>query len=204
MLVVESAIYLINLLPNFPLRKKIYKLILDSIQQLLTKLSNESATLFRKKTDYISLISQMIIHFENQDMHQELLNLLLEFWKDPDSDVRQISINMVQFLDERNLDVVNRAFEEQGSLFHNLATVQGEEAPINIMKELVVLGNNEEYPDKERLQELLKWRISKLNNPDRQVETAEHYEDTKEAEVGDVLKPDSKEGKLVGGGSGSD
>jgi hypothetical protein len=76
----------------------VFKFALSTVKNLLSKLTKEHQSLFRKKADYVSLISQLIIHFDDREMHKELLKMLLVFWKDPDSDVREISINMVQVI----------------------------------------------------------------------------------------------------------
>lgn len=99
MVVIDSIVFLINLIPDFKNHAKLFKFALSTINDLLSKLTKDHQSLFRKKADYVSLISQLIIHFGDRDMQKELLKILLVFWKDPDSDVREISINMVQVIE---------------------------------------------------------------------------------------------------------
>ncbi|KAJ3000336.1 hypothetical protein HDV02_006143 [Globomyces sp. JEL0801] len=149
----ESAVSIVSLLENFQQMPKLQDLVRDTVLTIHGRLLTESQYLYRKKADFASLISQLSVKLAPDDsVHANILSSLLELWKDPDSEVRNVSINMIQHLGEMRIPVVIKGFQDST------------ENSINLMKEIVILGNQEDYPEKDALQRLLKWRFSKDPN----------------------------------------
>ncbi|KAJ3309526.1 hypothetical protein HDV04_005966 [Boothiomyces sp. JEL0838] len=152
MVVIDALVYMVAVVDNLNNHNQLQPLVKSFVVDTMDRMENESYTLFRKKADFASTAAQLIIHFEEREMQQRILRLLIELWRDPDSEVRSVAINMVQHLGEKQVKEVLEGFTDHtGVESHDT---------INIMKEAVILGNMEDYPDKDLLQGLLKWRFS--------------------------------------------
>ncbi|KAJ3269686.1 hypothetical protein HDV01_001114 [Terramyces sp. JEL0728] len=152
MVVIDALVYLVAVVDNLNEHEQLKPLVKDFVTDTMDRMEKENYTLFRKKADFATTAAQLIIHFEEREMQQRILKLLIELWRDPDSEVRSIAINMVQHLGEKKVREVLEGFTDHSGDEHS--------DTINIMKEAVILGNMEEYPDKDLLQGLLKWRFS--------------------------------------------
>ncbi|KAJ3084110.1 hypothetical protein HDU99_003321 [Rhizoclosmatium hyalinum] len=125
----------------------------DTVNEFLAKLEDGSE-LFRRKCDYISLISQLLVNVNDNITIIKVLVLLVKFWKDPDNEVRIMAIKMVRLLGEMGVPQVMECFR---------ADVGGDSTPDGkpaLMPQLTGLLGNPEYLEKEGLQELLTWRFS--------------------------------------------
>ncbi|KAJ3318939.1 hypothetical protein HDV06_006928 [Boothiomyces sp. JEL0866] len=152
MVVIDALVYLVAVVDNLSSREQLQPLVKSFVIETMDRMEKENYTLFRKKADFASTAAQLIIHFEEREMQQRILRLLIELWRDPDSEVRSVAINMVQHLGEKQVKEVLEGFTDHTGVENN--------DTINIMKEAVILGNMEDYPDKDLLQGLLKWRFS--------------------------------------------
>ncbi|KAI8922787.1 armadillo-type protein [Entophlyctis helioformis] len=132
------------------------------VGELLAKLKSEYQSLYRRKADYATLISHLVIPISKHEHRLEILRLLVQMWRDPDSEVRIPSIRMVLKMGQAGLPEVLSSFEEEkvGGVASQAPVETTQQPPIQIMKELASLVNNDDYGDKDVLQELLKWRFS--------------------------------------------
>ncbi|KAH6591220.1 hypothetical protein BASA61_005015 [Batrachochytrium salamandrivorans] len=121
---------------------------------LLTELEDEMKPLYRRKSDYVTLISQMVVHIPNPDYRFRILRILVRLWRDPDSDVRVVAIRMVKYLGQAGLPEVLGCFMDTDPANRD------RRPHMNIMEELSSLVGNADYDEKESLQDLLKWRFS--------------------------------------------
>ncbi|KAJ3242402.1 hypothetical protein HDU78_001407 [Chytriomyces hyalinus] len=129
-------------------RPDLLRKIQDTVTLFLDKLT-EGTEIYRRKADYISLTAQLLTHVSNDAfMVLKVLHLLVRFWRDPDNEVRIMSIKMVRLLGEMGIHQVMECFRG------------GEEARPALMTELAGLLSNPEYLEKEGLQDLLTWRFS--------------------------------------------
>eukprot|EP00842_Homolaphlyctis_polyrhiza_P001264 jgi/Hompol1/2138/HPOL_002083-RA len=132
--------------------------------ELLSKLTDEYTTLYRRKADYITLISQLVMMIPNRANRLKIIKLLVHMWRDPDSEVRVTAIKMIKNMGEASIPEVLECFEDDKSEPESgRATSGNEPAPVRIMNELASLVNNEDYGEKDILQDLLKWRFSQIN-----------------------------------------
>ncbi|KAI8611201.1 armadillo-type protein [Chytriomyces sp. MP71] len=132
-------------------RPDILRKIQDTISWFLDKLT-DSADLYRRKADYISVVSQLLPHVNDSFVVIKVLILLVKFWKDPDNEVRVIAIKMVRMLGELGIPQVMECFKSDAK-----ASFGNKPA---LMPELTGLLANPEYLEKDGLQELLTWRFS--------------------------------------------
>ncbi len=96
---IDCCTYMVNSLSNFKSHKILYEHVNQTLLELLEKLKIQDQTLYRKKADLISLISQILPHYsEDKELQRTVIKCLLKMWRDPDSEVRHVSINMVQVL----------------------------------------------------------------------------------------------------------
>jgi hypothetical protein len=116
--------------------------MIDSSIQIL---SLERHALFRRKVDYVRLVASLLKFTQNEILRNRALGLLVELWKDPDSEVRVNSIKMVKMLGELGLKEVVNGFNESTT------------GPVNLMKEVSTLLNNNTFADKDVLTDLLQW-----------------------------------------------
>jgi hypothetical protein len=98
LVVIDCFVYMISLLDKFNQKEKLYNFVRSTFQQLLQKVETNYNQLYRRKADYASLLAQVSVHFSDREMHAQLLKLLLKMWRDADSEVRQVSINMIQVI----------------------------------------------------------------------------------------------------------
>ncbi|KAL2913671.1 hypothetical protein HK105_206831 [Polyrhizophydium stewartii] len=140
------------------------------VQDMLAKLTNEFSTLYRRKADYATLISQLVAFIPNPELRLRILRVLVQMWRDPDSEVRITAIKMVKRMGEAGLPEVLACFEDKnnGSRDKLAGAAAAGAAPstaagsvsVPIMAELASLVSNEDYGEKDILQDLLKWRFS--------------------------------------------
>ncbi|EGF80415.1 hypothetical protein BATDEDRAFT_24972 [Batrachochytrium dendrobatidis JAM81] len=134
---------------NFSLVEKVH----DVMSRLFAELNNRYQMLYRRKADYAILISQMVVHITNPQYRFDILRVLVRMWRDPDSEVRVTSIQMVKLLGQAKLPEVLVCFADP-------STSNKEKAQVPIMEELASLVSNEDYGERDILQDLLKWRFS--------------------------------------------
>ncbi|KAJ3014030.1 hypothetical protein HKX48_005388 [Thoreauomyces humboldtii] len=131
------------------------------VQTFLPRLVDENAELYRRKADQLNLIAQLIPYIKERPLRLQFIRVLVQLWKDPDTEVRVTSIKMIQLLGEAGLAEIGECFKERSE---EQAVVDPTTAP-NMMKELAGLINNQEYPEKDCLQDLLKWRFTQQATP---------------------------------------
>ncbi|KAJ3313925.1 hypothetical protein HDU76_002509 [Blyttiomyces sp. JEL0837] len=110
-----------------------------------------SGFLGRLKADMINLIAQLGIFVKERSLRHDIVKTIMQFWRDPDSEVRVISIKMIQLLAESGVQEVTENFHLRDGNANALPS---------IMRELVSLMANTEYIEKDQLQNLLAWNFS--------------------------------------------
>ncbi|KAI9207546.1 armadillo-type protein [Polychytrium aggregatum] len=151
---VEAILMIINLQLEADSEKTgLITMIHALVKSLVKRLKEEQYSLYRRKADIINLVSQLLVFVSDRLLRIEILQLFVNFWKDPDSEVRIASINMVKFLGESGMAEIGEAFVS--------AEIQDTtpQTPPDIMKEIAGLLANPEYDEKNALQDLLKWRF---------------------------------------------
>ncbi|KND03924.1 uncharacterized protein SPPG_01373 [Spizellomyces punctatus DAOM BR117] len=135
------------------------------MQNLLTRLQtvDDSASLYRRKADMVSVMAQLMTYVKERRLRLNFIRVLVQLWKDPDSEVRVAAIKMMQLLGERGVTEITECFNDNESA-DQLAGDE-EDRPPQVMKELAGLINNPEYPEKDILQDLLKWRFTQPVKP---------------------------------------
>jgi hypothetical protein len=98
LVVIDCCTYMVNSLSNFKSHAVLYEHVNQIVVELLEKVNTQDQTLYRKKADLISLISQILPHYSDKELQRTVLKCLLRMWRDPDSEVRHVSINMVQVI----------------------------------------------------------------------------------------------------------
>lgn len=98
LVVIEILVGMVKLKESFAGKEVFGATVKEVVYGFVNQLQNESHTLYRKKADLSSLCSQLISSFDDEEMQKKLLKLLIGMWRDGDSEVRQVSINMVQVL----------------------------------------------------------------------------------------------------------
>ncbi|KAI9350180.1 armadillo-type protein [Obelidium mucronatum] len=139
-------------LENGP-RPDILRNVQDTVTHFLDKLL-DGTELYRRKADYISLIAQLLVHVNDNFVIIKVLVLLVKLWKDPDSEVRIMSIKMVRLLGEVGIPQVMECFRADAVGQNSLDSRPA------LMPQLTGLLGNPEYLEKEGLQDLLTWRFS--------------------------------------------
>ncbi|KAJ3352902.1 hypothetical protein HDU83_007559 [Entophlyctis luteolus] len=91
---VEAFLTVAQIQLENPDRPEIHRKVQDTIRVFLDKLVSK-AELYRRKADYVGLVSQLLVFNSNPVVVLEVLVLLVKLWKDPDSEVRLVSIKML-------------------------------------------------------------------------------------------------------------
>ncbi|KAJ3128551.1 hypothetical protein HK100_009127 [Physocladia obscura] len=134
-------------------RPDILHKIQDTVTFYFEKLIDKSE-IFRRKADYINLVSQLLVYFNDSNVVIKVLSLLVKFWKDPDNEVRIISIKMVRLLGEMGIPQVMECFKTDEK-----TTLSFKDGRPDLNQALSSLLGNPDYLEKEGLQELLTWRF---------------------------------------------
>ncbi|TPX59062.1 hypothetical protein PhCBS80983_g02729 [Powellomyces hirtus] len=129
------------------------------VQEFLPRLVDENAELYRRKADQLNLMAQLVPCIKERTLRLQFIRVLVQLWRDPDTEVRVTSIKMIQLLGEAGLAEISECFKDTSEELAKAPDAAG--TPPNIMKELAALINNEEYPEKDSLQDLLKWRFTR-------------------------------------------
>ncbi|KAJ3208349.1 hypothetical protein HDU82_002587 [Entophlyctis luteolus] len=98
---VEAFLTVAQIQLENPDRPEIHRKVQDTIRVFLDKL----------KADYVGLVSQLLVFNSNPVVVLEVLVLLVKLWKDPDSEVRLVSIKMVRMLGEMGVPQVLECFQ---------------------------------------------------------------------------------------------
>ncbi|KAJ3090469.1 hypothetical protein HK102_003650 [Quaeritorhiza haematococci] len=158
---VEAVITMIKLqLEAAPAQSQQQISLVNKIQLVtetyISRLIQDRATLYRKKADMINMMAQLLPFIKNRRLTIRTLHLLVDFWKDQDSEVRITAVKMIQLLGEAGLPEVIECFDDD-----TRNSGDNENQPPKIMKELASLIGNPDYneKDKDHLQQLLKWRF---------------------------------------------
>ncbi|KAI8809948.1 armadillo-type protein [Cladochytrium replicatum] len=155
----EAAVDALSTIASIQLEQGSMAVLLNKIQAIITtiwkRLENEKDTLYRRKAEMSSLISNLVCYVSDRDMRMGILKLLIDFWRDPDSEVRATAIKMVQRLGEAGLPEVRECFDA-------VITDDGDDSrpsPPRIMQALAELIGHPDFTEKEELSALLKWRF---------------------------------------------
>eukprot|EP00698_Gefionella_okellyi_P007202 TRINITY_DN1747_c1_g5_i2.p1 TRINITY_DN1747_c1_g5~~TRINITY_DN1747_c1_g5_i2.p1 ORF type:complete len:1304 (-),score=354.73 TRINITY_DN1747_c1_g5_i2:87-3998(-) len=116
----------------------VWERALRAVQEDLTN------SLRRKKADLIFLIARLLT-FTESAQRKDAINRLIHAWDDPDGVVKQVAIEMVQYLGETGLPELRQYTVREGS------------TPPELMSQIMKRINNPMYRDKEPLNRLLKW-----------------------------------------------
>lgn len=126
--------------------------------ELIDRIIGDESGMFRKKGDLLFLVSQLVVHINEFEIRSSVLHLLIKAWRDPNSAIRKLSIRRVIDMGEQGVQEVLQSFKQPGKQFIKDATGEKKRLP-DIMQEIIQLVNNEDYMDKDSLQDLLKWRL---------------------------------------------
>ncbi|KAI8848354.1 armadillo-type protein [Chytridium lagenaria] len=126
----------------------------EQVHQFLDRLKGESSnSLYRRRADIINLMAQLVVFVSDRGCRIDVLEQLIRFWKDPDSEVRTIAIKMLQHLGESGLPEVIEGFRI------DLDDLMGQRPP-DIMREVAAFLSNPDYCEKDHLNSLLSWRFA--------------------------------------------
>ncbi|KAI9106007.1 armadillo-type protein [Phlyctochytrium arcticum] len=124
------------------------------VQNFLARLTDSNSSLYRRKVDMINVMTQLISYVKERPLRLQFIGLLVHLWKDADAEVRVGAIKMIQVLGEGGVTEVAECFQDKDD------TSRSKEDTPHIMKALASLIHNPEYPEKDVLQDLLKWRFT--------------------------------------------
>ncbi|KAJ3101339.1 hypothetical protein HDU97_001433 [Phlyctochytrium planicorne] len=155
-----AAVEAINTITKIQLELSLKPTLLGKIQELTTGFlarlkGNDSFSLYRRRADIINLMAQLIGYVNDRTQRVDVLEQLLRYWKDPDSEVRTIAIKMLQHLGESGMPEVIEGFR-----IGNDGKNAPEHSPPDIMREIAAFLSNPEYSEKDHLNNLLAWRFS--------------------------------------------
>ncbi|KAI8822501.1 armadillo-type protein [Fimicolochytrium jonesii] len=181
---------MIQLEPPAPPKATYVNAIKTVITSFLPRLVDGTTELYRRKADLLTATAQLLPYIPgDRALRLDFIRVLVHLWRDPDGDVRTSAIKMVQMLGESGVAEITECFQnteteprpaakdsgkglktpsskpdsvtasKPTSPPHSFSLTGDTSAP-NIMKQLAELINNLEYPEKDGLQELLKWRFA--------------------------------------------
>lgn len=113
-MLVESLVGLSNSALKRPNSEKFREVAEKACVDIIQQLHTEHHTLYRKKADYAAFLSQTVVHIPSHNLRKEIVQKLVQLWRDPDAEVRKVSINMIKFMGEMCLPEVMTAFEARG------------------------------------------------------------------------------------------
>ncbi|KAJ3148056.1 hypothetical protein HDU89_004901 [Geranomyces variabilis] len=159
---VEALVTTTMIQLEFSVKQGFVNKIKNIVQEFLSRLVDDNAELYRRKADQLNLMAQLIPSIKERSLRLQFIRVLVQLWKDPDTEVRVTSIKMIQLLGEAGLAEISECFVDPAE---DVKRADASGTAPNIMKELAALISNQEYPEKDSLQDLLKWRFTQQQQP---------------------------------------
>ncbi|KAI9141859.1 hypothetical protein BKA69DRAFT_1071625 [Paraphysoderma sedebokerense] len=124
------------------------------VKGFINEMKDPDNMLYRRRVDMIILVSRVSAYISDNEIRVAVINLLVDLWIDPDSEVRVTAIKMVQALCEQQLPEVISGFRKSSEPLGPKA------APVDLMSSIAKLISNTEYTEKDLLTSLLNWRCN--------------------------------------------
>ncbi|KXS12168.1 ARM repeat-containing protein [Gonapodya prolifera JEL478] len=125
----------------------------DTLENMLSKFDQEDSELDRKKSDIVFLIAHFCPYTTSKDVRLKVISLLVNLWRDPDSEVRATSIDAIEELGRKGVPEVLESWR--------IVKSEDREQTDLLIQEVSALIADRDYLDKERLQQLLKFPFKK-------------------------------------------
>lgn len=85
----------------------------EVVSGFLKRFAEDAKSLFRRKADMLILMAKLILHLSSRELKMDVITLLVKMWRDPDSEVRIVSIKMMLTLAEAKTAEVLECFGQQ-------------------------------------------------------------------------------------------